>query len=117
MVYLNLYGSYQLTDQWQLSASIRNALDRAPPVSPYPNLPQPQFNGQYYDVIWPGLPDSGDLPVLEESHAPGHTDLGRMVWGRAGMSAGVDIDELLDTARLRAIHLLHPCGMHRGDDD
>jgi hypothetical protein len=34
----------------QFSASIRNALDRAPPVSPYPNLPQPQFNGQYYDV-------------------------------------------------------------------
>jgi iron complex outermembrane recepter protein len=51
VVYLNLYGSYQLTDQWQLSASIRNALDRAPPLSPYPNLPEPQFNGEYYDVI------------------------------------------------------------------
>jgi len=51
VVYLNLYGSYQLTRQWQLSASIRNALDRAPPLSPYPNLPEPQFNGEYYDVI------------------------------------------------------------------
>jgi outer membrane receptor protein involved in Fe transport len=47
---LNLYGSYDLNEHLQFSASIRNALDRAPPVSPYPNLPQPQFNGQYYDV-------------------------------------------------------------------
>ena len=23
----------------------------APPLSPYPNLPTPQFNGEYYDVI------------------------------------------------------------------
>jgi outer membrane receptor protein involved in Fe transport len=44
-------GSYDVNDHLQLSASIRNALDRAPPVSPYPNLPQPQFNGQYYDVM------------------------------------------------------------------
>jgi outer membrane receptor protein involved in Fe transport len=50
VVLLNLYGSYDLNDHLQFSASVRNALDRAPPVSPYPNLPQPQFNGQYYDV-------------------------------------------------------------------
>jgi outer membrane receptor protein involved in Fe transport len=50
VVLLNLYGSYDFTDHLQFAASIRNALDRAPPVSPYPNLPQPQFNGQYYDV-------------------------------------------------------------------
>ena len=50
VVLLNLYGSYDVNDHLTLSASIRNALDRAPPVSPYPNLPQPQFNGQYYDV-------------------------------------------------------------------
>jgi len=50
VVLLNLYGSYDLNDHVSFSASIRNALDRAPPVSPYPNLPQPQFNGQYYDV-------------------------------------------------------------------
>jgi outer membrane receptor protein involved in Fe transport len=49
--YLNLYGSYELNDHLQLSASIRNALDRAPPLSPYPNLPEPPFNGQYYDDI------------------------------------------------------------------
>jgi iron complex outermembrane receptor protein len=51
VVLLNLYGSYDVNDHLQISASIRNALDRAPPVSPYPNLPQPQFNGQYYDVV------------------------------------------------------------------
>jgi outer membrane receptor protein involved in Fe transport len=51
VVYLNLYGSYEMNDHWQFSASIRNALDRAPPVSPYPNLPIPQFNGEYYDVV------------------------------------------------------------------
>jgi iron complex outermembrane recepter protein len=51
VVYLNLYGSYDLNDHVQFSASIRNALDHAPPLSPYPNLPEPQFNGQYYDVI------------------------------------------------------------------
>jgi len=51
VVYLNLYGSYEVNDHFQVSASIRNALDHAPPVSPYPNLPIPQFNGQYYDVI------------------------------------------------------------------
>jgi outer membrane receptor protein involved in Fe transport len=49
--YLNLYGSYQVGDHLQFSATIHNALDRAPPVSPYPNLPIPQFNGEYYDVI------------------------------------------------------------------
>ena len=51
VVYLNLYGSYEVNDHWQFSASIRNALDRAPPLSPYPNLPIPQFNGEYYDVV------------------------------------------------------------------
>jgi outer membrane receptor protein involved in Fe transport len=51
VLYLNLYGSYEVNDHLQFSASIRNALDHAPPVSPYPNLPEPQFNGQYYDVI------------------------------------------------------------------
>ena len=50
VVLLNLYGSYELNDHLQFSAAVRNALDRAPPLSPYPNLPQPQFNGQYYDV-------------------------------------------------------------------
>jgi iron complex outermembrane receptor protein len=49
--YLNLYGSYEVGEHLQFSASIRNALDRAPPLSPYPNLPEPQFNGQYYDDI------------------------------------------------------------------
>ncbi|MEP7245591.1 MAG: TonB-dependent receptor [Gammaproteobacteria bacterium] len=51
VTYLNLYGSYDVNDNLQFSASIRNALDRAPPLSPYPNLPVPQFNGQYYDVV------------------------------------------------------------------
>ena len=51
VVYLNLYGSYEVNDHWQFSATIRNALDRAPPLSPYPNLPIPQFNGEYYDVV------------------------------------------------------------------
>ena len=50
VVLLNLFGNYDWNEHLQFSASIRNALDRAPPVSPYPNLPQPQFNGQYYDV-------------------------------------------------------------------
>jgi outer membrane receptor protein involved in Fe transport len=50
VVLLNLYGNYKWNDHLDLSAAIRNALDRAPPLSPYPNLPQPQFNGQYYDV-------------------------------------------------------------------
>jgi iron complex outermembrane receptor protein len=50
VVLLNLYGNYDWNDHLQFSASVRNALDRAPPLSPYPNLPQPQFNGQYYDV-------------------------------------------------------------------
>ncbi|HVY80379.1 MAG TPA: TonB-dependent receptor [Steroidobacteraceae bacterium] len=50
VVLLHLYGSYDVNEHLQFSAAIRNALDRAPPVSPYPNLPQPQFNGQYYDV-------------------------------------------------------------------
>jgi outer membrane receptor protein involved in Fe transport len=47
---LNLYGSWDFNDHLQFSGAVRNALDRAPPISPYPNLPQPQFNGQYYDV-------------------------------------------------------------------
>jgi outer membrane receptor protein involved in Fe transport len=51
VVYLNLYSSYEINDHFQISASIRNALDKAPPLSPYPNLPVPQFNGEYYDVI------------------------------------------------------------------
>ena len=51
VVYLNLYGSYELNDHLQFSLSIRNALDHAPPLSPYPNLPEPQFNGEYYDVV------------------------------------------------------------------
>jgi iron complex outermembrane receptor protein len=51
VVYLNLYGSYDVNEHLQFSASIRNALDHAPALSPYPNLPEPQFNGQYYDVI------------------------------------------------------------------
>lgn len=51
VVYLNLYGSYEVGEHLQFTASIRNALDHAPPLSPYPNLPEPQFNGQYYDVI------------------------------------------------------------------
>jgi outer membrane receptor protein involved in Fe transport len=51
VVYLNLYGSYELGDHLQFSLSVRNALDRAPPLSPYPNLPEPQFNGEYYDVV------------------------------------------------------------------
>jgi len=51
VVYLNLYGTYDWSDHLQFSASIRNALDHAPALSPYPNLPEPQFNGQYYDVI------------------------------------------------------------------
>ena len=51
VVYLNLYGTYDLNDHVQFSASIRNALDHSPALSPYPNLPEPQFNGQYYDVI------------------------------------------------------------------
>ena len=50
VVLLNLYGNYDFSDNLQFALSIRNALDRAPPISPYPNLPQPQFNGQYYDV-------------------------------------------------------------------
>jgi outer membrane receptor protein involved in Fe transport len=50
VVLLNLYGNYEFNEHLQFSAAIRNALDHAPPVSPYPNLPQPQFNGQYYDV-------------------------------------------------------------------
>jgi len=51
VVYLNLYASYEINDHFQISGSIRNALDKAPPLSPYPNLPVPQFNGEYYDVI------------------------------------------------------------------
>ncbi len=35
VVLLNLYGSYDMNDHVQFSASLRNALDRAPPVSPY----------------------------------------------------------------------------------
>jgi iron complex outermembrane recepter protein len=51
MVYLNLYAGYELNDHFEFSASIHNALDRAPPLSPYPNLPDPQYNGQFYDLI------------------------------------------------------------------
>ena len=57
VVYLNLYGSYEVNDHLQFSATIRNALDRAPPLSPYPNLPIPQFNGEYYDVVGRAFPD------------------------------------------------------------
>jgi iron complex outermembrane recepter protein len=48
---LNLYGSYEVTDRLQISAAIKNALDHAPPLSPYPLLPVPQYNGEYYDVV------------------------------------------------------------------
>ena len=51
VVYLNLYAGYELNDHFEFSASIHNALDRAPPLSPYPNLPDPQYNGQFYDLI------------------------------------------------------------------
>jgi len=50
-VYLNLYGTYAVTERLQVSASIRNVLDRAPSVSPYPNLPTLPFNGAYYDLV------------------------------------------------------------------
>ena len=46
VVLVNLFGSYEFNEHLEFSASIRNALDRAPPLSPYPNLPQPQFNGR-----------------------------------------------------------------------
>jgi outer membrane receptor protein involved in Fe transport len=50
VVLLNLFGTYDFNEHLQFSMSVRNALDRAPPLSPYPNLPQPPFNGQYYDA-------------------------------------------------------------------
>jgi outer membrane receptor protein involved in Fe transport len=51
VVYLNLYGSYEVSERFQVSASIRNLLDHSPALSPYPNLPVPQYNGMYYDVV------------------------------------------------------------------
>lgn len=51
ITYVNLFGTYDATEHLQFFLSVRNALDKEPPLSPNPNLPVPPFNGQYYDVV------------------------------------------------------------------
>lgn len=48
--YLNLYGSYNLTESVRLFGAVNNLLDQDPPASPYPILNQP-VNGNYYDKV------------------------------------------------------------------
>jgi len=50
VAYLSFYGNVDVSENFQLFASIQNALDRDPPVVPLPNLFQ-QTNAVYYDVI------------------------------------------------------------------
>jgi outer membrane receptor protein involved in Fe transport len=48
--YLNLYSSYDLNDNLQLFASVRNAFDKLPPPIPSVSL-NVATNGQFYDTI------------------------------------------------------------------
>ncbi|MEZ5709289.1 MAG: TonB-dependent receptor [Blastomonas sp.] len=48
--YLNLFASVKASENLEVSASIYNALDKDPPVSPYATQGQ-AVNGQYYDKI------------------------------------------------------------------
>ena len=50
VAYVNLYSTIKVTEDFELTASIDNLLDRDPPVSPYATQGQP-INGQYYDKI------------------------------------------------------------------
>lgn len=51
VTYLNVYGTWDLSDHLQLFGAVDNALDRDPAIVPYPNLPVPATNGMYYNKV------------------------------------------------------------------
>lgn len=51
VLYLNAYATIDVTKAFQFFVGMDNVLDKDPPLSPYPNLPTPPVNGQYYDKV------------------------------------------------------------------
>jgi len=50
-MYLNAYTTIDVMDDFQVFIAVDNVIDKDPPLSPYPNLPVPPVNGQYYDKV------------------------------------------------------------------
>ena len=50
-LYLNAYSTLDVNRNFQFFFAVDNVLDKDPPLSPYPNLPVPPVNGQYYDKV------------------------------------------------------------------